>query len=327
MRSLSTLSLIALCACAPGQDRRSAAAQSCADPVSAETARVYQGLRPACEGCHSSGARGYFASAATFQQLLAADPRLVAPGKPEDSELVRLLEGQGTGAFRQMPIAGEPYARSSPPLPVEDVKAWIRGLSAQRRGASPAPDAPRVARMSAQQIQRALYQQLGLGYGDFFTTVQEYGVPVADASLAADDRYPMHGPDMIPMPRNDPPAERFLGLGGGSALRQARADASTPPTFVHLITQLSQRWCRLALAKAGNRALFPGGAVLSTDAAAVKETILRWHLHFLGEPGTAAQAEALYGKVFAPLQQASGAEPAYVALCTYFIRHPQWLFY
>lgn len=301
-------------------------AGACPEPgVAAGTAEIFAGLKPACEGCHMNGTRAYFASLGAFQQLLVADARLVAPGDAAGSELVRLLEGQGGGAFKQMPIAGSPYAGLGLRPSMDEIKAWIAGLPAQQRGSSPDARAPRVIRLSARQIQRALYQQLGLAHEDFFTTAYEFGVPVADASLARDDLYPVQGPDMIPMPRNAASAERFLGLGGSSILQQARQDLSTPPTFAHLMTQVSQRWCRLALAKAGNLALFPGGGGLSSDPAVVKETIRRWHLHFLGEQAGAAQVASLYERVFAPLLL-NGAEPAYVGLCSYFIRHPHWLY-
>lgn len=298
------------------------------------TARVFEGLRPGCEGCHASGTRGFFASLEAFQQLLVGDGRLVAPGRPDESELLRLLSGAGTGAFRQMPISGPPYAQlvsgaaasdpSAPPS-MDELRAWIESLGAQTRDQRPAQDAPRVTRMSAQQIQRALYQQLGLAHGDFFGPAQDFGIATADVQ-GREDRYPMQGPDAFPMARQESPNERFLGLGGGSTVRQVRPDPSLPPTFVHTLTQVAQRWCRLALAKAGNRALLPEGASLSAEPAQALGTIKRWRLHFLAERSD-DEDRRLYDTVFQPLAASAGAEPAYVAVCSYFIRHPHWIFY
>ena len=74
-------------------------------------------------------------------------------------------------------------------------------------------------------------------------------VPVPMAVQRDEDQYPMQGPDALPAPFYEPPAERFLGLGGGSTIRQTRSQLQPTPTFVQVLTQLSQRWCRLAIAR------------------------------------------------------------------------------
>src|SRR5205823_3956774 len=143
-------------------------------------------------------------------------------------------------------------------IPIADVRAWIAGLGTQSRDPSPDRDAPRIVRLNAIQVQRALYQQLGLTHDDFFIPGSNYGVPMA--VQRDEDQYPMQGPDALPAPFYEPPAERFLGLGGGSTIRQTRSQLQPTPTFVQVLTQLSQRWCRLAIARPGNKALFPNGA-------------------------------------------------------------------
>ena len=301
----------------------------CSTPTSSETVRIMQGLKPHCEGCHTQGARGYFASAEAFQSLLVSDVRMVKPGSPDDSELVRLLEGRGTGAFKQMPIGQKSYAQlvaeGTATLPVADVRAWVQGLAAQQRDSRPDPEAPRITRMSATQVQRALYQQLGLGHDDFFTSANEFGFPMAESR--GDDFYPLQPPDALPMPRQAATAERYHSLGGGSVLNQVSHDRTASPTFVLTLTQVSQRWCRHALAKTGNTALFPTGTPRTANPADVKATLRRWSLHFLGERFTDAQVDALYEDVFVPLATPTDTEPAYVGACSYFIRHPHWIFY
>lgn len=305
------------------------AQNACGTPASAETARIMQGLKPHCEGCHAQGARGYFASVDAFQSLLVADARLVKAGSPDDSELIRLLEGRGRAAFKQMPIGEKSYAQlvsdGTATLPIADIRAWIQGLSTQQRDTRPDAAAPRITRMSAVQVQRTLYQQLGLAHEDFFGSATEFGIPMAESR--GDDAYPLQPPDAVPAPRQVPPAERFYGLGGGSVMNQTTQDRSASPTFALTLMQVSQRWCRLALAKSGNTALFPAGSKRSADPVEVKATLRRWSLHFLGERFSDAQVDALYADVFVPLSTPTDTEPAYVGVCSYFIRHPHWIFY
>ena len=298
---------------------------------SSETERVFAGMKPACEGCHSTGVRGFFASANAFQNLIVADGRLVMPGKPDESELVRLLEARGTSAFKQMPPAGPTYAQlvtqGVARVSIAEVRGWIVGLGVQARDPVPDARASRIVRLSALQIQRALYQQLGVGYDDFFTMASNYGI--AMANQRDENMYPMQGPDAFPASFYEPPAERFLGLGGGATVRQLRNQLSPSPTFVQVLTQVSQAWCRIAIAKKGNSALFPNGAaMLTTDPVEVKRTLTRWWFHFLAERPSQVQVDALYDTVFVPLnKEPNGTEPAYVGSCSYFIRHPHWLFY
>ena len=305
------------------------AQNACGTPASSETIRIMQGLKPHCEGCHAQGARGYFASVDAFQALMVSDPRLVKAGSPDDSELILLLEGRGRAAFKQMPIGEKSYAQlvseGTATLPIAEVRAWIQGLSAQQRDARPDPDAPRITRMNATQVQRALYQQLGLAHEDFFTSATEFGIPMAESR--GDDAYPMQPPDAVPAPRQVSPGERFYGLGGGSVMNQTAQDRTASPTFALTLTQVSQRWCRLALAKTGNVALIPAGTRRTADPVDVKATLRRWSLHFLGERFTDAQVDALYADVFVPLSTPTDTEPAYVGVCSYFIRHPHWIFY
>ncbi|NRD45320.1 hypothetical protein [Corallococcus exiguus] len=305
------------------------AQKACGTPASSETVRIMQGLQPHCEGCHAQGARGYFASVDAFQSLMVSDPRLVKAGSPEESELIRLLEGRGSAAFKQMPIGEKSYAQlvsdGTAKLSVADVRAWIQSLSTQQRDARPDPEAPRITRMSATQVQRALYQQLGLTHDDFFSSATEFGIPMAESY--EDERYPMQPPDAVPAPRQHTTGERFYGLGGGSVFNQSTPDRTASPTFALTLTQVSQRWCRLALAKTGNTALFPAGSKRTADAVDVKATLRRWSLRFLGERFTDAQVDALYADVFVPLSTPTDTEPAYVGVCSYFIRHPHWIFY
>lgn len=341
-RRLVCSSLVLLAACSDGARAPGPApAARPSTPPTAQTARplcedipprtleVMQALTPVCAGCHLVGTRGYFASAEAFQSLLVADPRLVQRGDPDGSELIRLLEGRGTGAFRQMPIGTADYAAllaaGQATLSLEALRAWVRELPAPQRSASPDGRAPRITRLSATQIQRSLYQQLGLSEADFFTPAGEYGIAMAEAR-GGDEPYPLQPVDAIPMPRQRTTADRFHALGGGSTLNQVRADNDVGPTFVLTLMQVSQRWCRMGLAKTTNEALFPSGTTRATDEANVRSTIRRWSLHFHARHAEDAEVDALYSQVWRPVS-AGEAEAGWVALCSTFIRHPDWIFY
>ncbi len=302
--------------------------QAACGQASDETVRIMRGLAPSCEGCHLNGARAFFASVNSFQNLIVADARMVSPGDPENSELIKLLEGRATGAFTKMPIGTKSYAElvadGSATLTVEEVKQWIRNLASQARDARPDGTAPRITRVKAEQVQRALYQQLGLGYDDFFTNAAEYGIDMAQPRT--DETYPFQPMDAYLPPRTTEPRDRFHGLGGGSVVTQARGDLSPSPTFVLTLTQVSQRWCRLGFRKTGNVALFPAGTTQTTDAANVKATIARWFLHFHGTRASAEEIDAMYSTVWTPLSSTS-AEAGWVGLCSAFIRHPDWIFF
>ena len=326
MKNALLLCVLVSCS-APPSGSASKRQEICGTPATAATRIIYEGLKAECAGCHQSGTRGYFSSLGAFQALLVSDPRLVAPGNPDGSELLKLLEARGTGAFKQMPIAGQPYAlrTAGAGASIADIRAWITALTAQARDNRPAPLARPITRISAQQAQRALYQQLGLVHDDFFIVASEYSLPMAETR--GDGRYPVLSQDSLPAPRQGEASGRFEGLGGGAVVGQVKPDSSITPTFVLTLQQVSQAWCRLALAKPGNVALFPAGMAVSSDPASAKTTIQRWSTHFLAQSMPASEVEALHAEVFAPLLVETNQTSAYVGLCSYFIRHPLWNFY
>jgi hypothetical protein len=329
---ISLLLASAACDEAPADGGRAGAA--CDGPTPEERAKnqvIFDGLSGSCAGCHASGARGYFESIEAFESLLAYEPSLVVPGDPDGSELVRLLEGKGTRAFKQMPIAGKPYAglveAGNATLTVAAIREWVGNLQAQERDERPSIDAPRVTRIGANEVIRVLYAQLGLSDDDFFQPASSFDLPMKSAQ--GDGNYPIASPDSTPAPYEGLPAERFASLGGGSAMFQVATDATPSPSFLGTITQVSQAWCRLALEKPGNAALLPAGTTLggSGDAAAVKALIRHWSLHFHAVGATEEEIDAVYQDVFLPLEAETDALTGYVGTCSSFIRHPRWIFY
>lgn len=326
---LSRLLLLVLAGCSQSPRSVATTQQAVCGEASDETVRIMRGLAPHCEGCHVSGTRAFFASVSSFQNLVVSDARLITPGKPDESEFVKLLEGTGTGAFTRMPIGTKTYADlvadGAATLTVDEVKDWVRGLAVQARNARPNPAAPRITRVKAEQVQKALYQQLGLAHADFFIDAADFGIDKAQP--INDDLYAFQPTDAYLTPRTNDPRERFHGLGGGSVVTQQRADPSTSPTFVLTLTQVSQRWCRIGYRTQNNEALFPAGTTKATDEANVKATIARWFLHFHGTRATPADVDAMYSKVWLPLDGPTNAETGFVGLCSAFIRHPDWIFY
>jgi hypothetical protein len=111
---------------------------------------------------------------------------------------------------------------------------------------------------------------------------------------------------------------------------QKKADGSISPSFVGSLTQISQRWCAMALDKPGNTALLPAGASITVGMAEpekVKDVLRAWFLHFHSVEPSSADVDQVFEKVFVPIEQGSDARTAYIAACSYFIRHPDWIFY
>lgn len=290
---------------------------------------VFEGLKPACEGCHLMGARGYFASIETFESLVAYNPKLVVAGKPDESELLRLLEGNSEGAFAQMPPAGPTYAEMDGDVSIAEIRTWITELGDHAADPNPAAAAPRIARLGAAEVQRALYQQLGLSDDDFFIPASSYDIPHKSTGQQ-DEKYPMSSLDAVPAPFESLPADRWASIGGGSAMYQRKHDTSISPSFAGSLGQVAQRWCAMAIDKADNTALLPGGStnlVGSTDPAAVKANLRGWFLHFHAVEASADDVDDVYESLFVPLETETDTRAAYVGVCSYFIRHPDWVFH
>lgn len=332
MRELSLLSLIGFIAACPDVSSTSVPPPACPTTATADTERVFDGLKPICEGCHVAGERGYFASLEAFQSLLVSDARYVVPGDPGNSVLVALLKGTSRGAFAQMPPSGDTYAvlaaNGAATVSIDDVEGWITALANQVRDPSPDKNAPRITRVTANQVRVALYQQLGLDAADFFIPAYEFGIEMAEAR--GDDNYPLLSPDDLPAPRQGTTEARHANLGGFSIVAQQTADREPSGNYVNTLVQLSQRWCRMAIDKPGNTALFAEGTSSADESEAnVTSTVKRWSRLFHAIEIDDAEAKRLYTELFVPLRADPAADTtsAWSGVCSYFIRHPSWVFY
>lgn len=308
---------------------------SCVTEERAKNDAIRAGLEGSCKGCHSEGPRGYFASLQAFEDLLVYNPALVVPGDPDGSRLVQLLEGTATGASSQMPISGSSYAalvgEGKATLTMAEIREWVQTLVPRDNDVTPDRDAISVRRMSATQVVRALHAQLGLTQQDFFTEGFNFGVSTA-AEKSADD-LPVLDPDDLPGPYGGQldPVRRFFALGGNASSRGRRADLTPSPSFVQTLVPLSQRWCKLAIAKPSGQALLFVSTTpevkSADDAAGIKANIGHLHRHFLSERPEASQIDEVFTGVFVPLEAESDPQTAWAGVCSYFIRHPRWVFF
>lgn len=299
--------------------------------IQRETVDVMRALAPHCAGCHSAGTLGepYFESAAAFQALMVQNPRLVAPGAPDASELVLLLEGRGTGSSTQMPLGAFTYEdlvdAGAAEMPMSQIRAWVSQLEVRPKDTSPDADAPRFRRMSARQIRDTLYQQLGLSEGDFFREAQDYDIDTYEP--LQHKHYPMAAPEDLPASRKRGPKELYFSLGGGSAIEQASESRSITQTGMLVLTPLSQAWCRVALQKEGNTALFGDTMSAPTDDQGVKKLLSRWGMLFWAERLEQDAIDMLFDSIYTPIATAEDQTAGLTGVCSFFIRHPKWLEY
>lgn len=311
--------------------------ESSASALSPTTEQVRLALEPVCAPCHIQGSKGFFQSAATFEDLLVYQPRYVVPGQPEQGQLIALLEGRGSGVFRQMPTAGANYAAMAAQDPsllsVALIREWITSLPPRggMRDRRSNPSAITVRRLGSEQIKATLYRDLGLSDEDFFYPGQNFGIPTYETK--GEDNYPLHGQDEFPGYHSGDASKsgvRHFALGGRSALASRKRDAAITPAFVQALVPLSQRWCRLSAAKGARSPLFTVVAPtdrVAADPAKTKRQVAAWYQLFLGDQAAPEEVDRLVLELLGPLEAESDPTTAWVGLCSYFIRHPRFLFY
>lgn len=295
-----------------------------------ETERIRQGLAPTCAGCHGTGDTGYFASRNAFESLLVRNPRLVSPGQPDESDLVKLLEGRRSGSSqKQMPISGDPFIKldtdGKTSIHLDEVRAWITSLQVPGVAGDADPTVSAANRIDATFVEFGLRDLLGLTEDDFYTAAYSYGVLARYER--SDDFYDLRSPDRAP--GQWAPKGRFTSLGGAAASISAHVDPSISTNFVQTLTPLSQAWCGMAVRKAGNKALFTTGSAMTggKDLPTLRAQMADWHALFLSETPTEADLDDEVNGVFLPLEAKSGTQVAWVGTCSYFVRHPLFVFY
>jgi hypothetical protein len=288
---------------------------------------IFQRLSPTCVGCHGAGTnKPFFASLTSFETLLVADPAYVVPGNPAASELVRLLEGTGTGSFQQMPLGEEPYARlADAQLPMEELRDWIFTLQVGVASEEPDAEAPTTRRLTAEEIVTTLKEQIGLTDDDDF--IRSIGTSRGSPVVSLRGDLPVWSPDAAPAANANDAAEsatRWVALGGPAWLDGNARSQEISPAFGQMLTQVSQAWCRMAAQKSPNPVFFRFGSLTSANVDDIKRNIGALHLRMLGEPPTSEDVDELYDEVFV-VHRPDSAAAAWTAVCAALVRHPLWL--
>jgi hypothetical protein len=290
-------------------------------------------LAPSCAGCHGSGTSApFFASPEAFESLIVRNPRFVIPGDPDGSELIKLLEGTGTGAFKQMPTAGEPYAKlpaAQQQITMSELRQWITDLTLTQASASPDPDAPTTRRLGAHEVMGSMLAQLGLDPEvDFYQGLSNnHDSPTRVLKGSMPLYSPTAAPGLHYGAQKTSTSQRWSALGGSDWLDRQAKNFEISPSYLQTITQLSQAWCSMAVKKPDNAALFKHTTPKATSAEAsaeLQQNIAYLHLRMLGLPATQEDTTKIYQEVFLA-HEPKGADVAWVAVCSYFIRHPLWL--
>lgn len=293
-------------------------------------------LAPACEGCHLTGNKPFFASLTAFESGLVYNERYVKRGDPGNSLLVQMLKGVAPGSYAQMP-PGQRYdelvASGRVSLTVAQVEAWIRDLPAPpEQLEAPAPEEFRVRRLSAEEMVVVLMDQLGLSLEDFVSTSdpnwrnRAYVVNWNKFFVWPGDWSPGISGEYVSDPRT---VERFEALGGGNSLLYRKKDVGFGPSAAQALVQMSQAWCARAVDKASNKAVLRYVALADTSTKnpdAVQKNLRYLYLRMLGQPPPDAEAKALYEQVYLPLETQS-TRLGWIGVCAALIRHPLWITY
>lgn len=294
---------------------------------------MFEKLAPTCGNCHRSGNSPYFASSVSFYNLLINDPAWVTPGDPDASALIALLKGSAPGQYAQMPLGEQSFEQlaqaGQTKASLEEVRQFITDLKGCQPAASPVTDQPYVQRKSAQQIHLTLKQHLGLVDDDI--------IAYTSGGEGNEERYPIWSPDKVKRLTNGVninaatlgAARRWHALGGESYLQGIKASRALSPTFGQTITQVAQAWCRIAVTKPDNHALFKHvsqAELANAPEAQIKANLGYLMLRFWGHVATAQEVDDLFNEVYTVYAQDS-PQTGWTATCATLIRDPLWLVY
>jgi hypothetical protein len=306
--------------------------------------QVFRGLTASCEGCHGAGTTiPCFSSLAAFENLIVYNPSLVTIGSPDASELVRLLE-QPSATGRTMPPNigfSELAARGQTRITMAQVRRWISELQPRSGGGTTAArDAVTLRRKTAEQAVETLKDQLGLTEGDFLASAG--GTPNEPYFRVLDvENYPVRSPDSTGIITDyysqTVARQLFLSLGGPNLLNNRKRTKVLGPAFLQIWIPLSQAWCRTAVDKPNNSALFREASLGdSPDSTAglqrIRNNIAYLHLRMLGEAPTDADVDDLLNGIFLHYLRPGGGtadrnKVAWIAVCAALAQDPLWLTY
>jgi hypothetical protein len=278
------------------------------------------GLEPTCKACHDTGSNlPIFASLDAFENLLVYNPSLVAPGDPDQSKLVALLQGKAQGTYTQMPLTGQPFAKlGGTSISMDVITDWITTLPPPDPSrAGPHRDSPMTRRLRVGELVFAL--QSTLGFAEVGPTDASAGKPhalwVRDPTALGDITY-----------LNIGATRTWSVLGGGNAFSRVKDDTELSPSALRTITEMSLEWCGDAVGRA-DQTIFRDAMPTDTSADAserIRANIAYLHLRLLGEPAAPADVDAHYDGVFLPAEP-RGAAVAWTEVCAALVRDPRFL--
>lgn len=324
--SCAALALVALTACGEPPNRPVVDGSTSADATSAapmcatnRNDEVRLKLAAQCESCHGARAgRPFFASLASFEDLLVYNTSFVVRGDPDNSPLVAMLEGRATGAYRQMPLGGEPFAtlasRGQTRISMDEIRDWIRTLpppDPTREGPDPAQ--PTTRRLSADEAINALAIALGQPANS--------GVPPL---LQLDGPQPLSPDSPQGVDYNDAlRRDVYLMLGGASYLAQRRPERSWSPGSLLAFAQVAQGICARAAAM-NSAQLFKhvsAGDRLPMAEANARRNIAYLYERFLHEPAPQSAIDALFTRIYQPAERTS-TRVGWTQVCVALARDP-----
>ncbi|AFE04928.1 hypothetical protein COCOR_02930 [Corallococcus coralloides DSM 2259] len=319
---------------APGDSAEDPGGDSCAAVSKNDEIRL--ALAPACQGCHLTGNKPFFASLTAFESGLVYNEKYVKRGDPGNSMLIQLLNGVAPGSYPQMP-PGQPYnelvSSGRVTLTIAQVEDWIRNLPATpAQLEAPVAEEFSVRRLTAEEMIISLMDQLGLTLEDFVRTTEPnwrdmpYVANGGKFFIWPGDWAPGISGEYVSDSRS---VERFEALGGGNSLLYRKRDVSFGPSAAQTLVQMSQAWCARAVDKKNNPAVLRYVTLADTSKSnpdAVQKNLRSLSLRMLGQPPSDAEAQALYEQVYLPLE-AQNTRLAWIGVCAALIRHPMWITY
>lgn len=292
---------------------------------------VYERLLPTCGSCHAEGSsRPFFANLESFENLIVYDETWIVAGDPDSSPLLPLLQGQGSGTYTQMPVGGSPFSvrdeQGQTSISMDELRQWITDLPPRTEGPRDGREQAVLVRLkTAEQIQQALYDQLGLSDETFFTKGETY------IGYIRGGQYTIISPAATPQPHANAGAsgrsalQRFLALGGPDHLAQRGRRREVSPLLLHTLVQVSQAWCRRSLSEDPSHILGDLELGEVPDPAALRSGFERLYLKMLGDPATDEDVDRMY-RLFMTYEPES-VTTAWVAVCSALVRDPLWLTY
>jgi hypothetical protein len=283
-------------------------------------------LAPSCKDCHAAGAsKPYFESIGAFEQQIAYSSKWVKKGDPAGSPFLALMKGQGAGSYRQMPLSGATYeelAKSGAgKISMAELEEWITALP-QPGMAGPTVPPSGLNRLSAEQILSQMDVALGITKDELLDGKTRQ--PKVAKAL------PVQSPDEVNAnnaayydPTFSEVTPRFVSLGGPSWLSGGRRTEVLGPSAIQTVIQVSQARCRYAVEQKKPN-VFRDATPADTSAAAapkIRKNIGQLYLRITGQVPKDADIDALYNKIFLPLEKTSN-EAAWTGVCASLMRHP-----